>query len=203
MLIGLSYWRTRSGFLRHAFATNARRDERCGFLLVGYQLVRLLPGGIHDDRRSDPDTKLASASPSPPARRCSVAGLMLVMFVLPAEYAVDPLGTGARSGCWSWAKPGSRLRRWNARGPTTATAQAGGDRRRAGAAFDAGDGGLQDRAARLGWNTNTASRRARRCVLVDGPAPVEYEFHAEPDGAPRGYAQSYEKATAGSRRPGH
>ena len=27
-----------------------------------------------------------------------VAGLILVMFVLPAEYAVDPLGTGARTG---------------------------------------------------------------------------------------------------------
>ena len=27
-----------------------------------------------------------------------VAGLVLVMFVLPAEYAVDPLGTGARVG---------------------------------------------------------------------------------------------------------
>ena len=26
------------------------------------------------------------------------AGLILVMFVLPAEYAVDPLGTGARVG---------------------------------------------------------------------------------------------------------
>src|SRR5688572_20230799 len=27
-----------------------------------------------------------------------VAGLVLVMFVLPAEFAVDPLGTGARLG---------------------------------------------------------------------------------------------------------
>ena len=26
--------------------------------------------------------------------------------------------------------------------------------------------------------------------------PVNYEFHAEPDGAPRGYAQSYEKVDA-------
>jgi hypothetical protein len=37
VLIGLSYWRTRSGFLRHAFATNAV-VMACGFLLVGYQL---------------------------------------------------------------------------------------------------------------------------------------------------------------------
>ena len=27
-------------------------------------------------------------------------------------------------------------------------------------------------------------------------APVNYELHAEPDGAPRGYAQSYEKRDA-------
>ena len=37
ILIGLTYWRTRSGFLPHAFATNAI-VMACGFLLVGYQL---------------------------------------------------------------------------------------------------------------------------------------------------------------------
>ncbi len=37
ILIGLTYWRTRSGFLRHAFATNGV-VMACGFLLVGYQL---------------------------------------------------------------------------------------------------------------------------------------------------------------------
>jgi hypothetical protein len=30
-------------------------------------------------------------------------------------------------------------------------------------------------------------------------APVNYEFHAEPDGAPRGYAQSYEKSAGGGQ----
>jgi len=37
ILIGLSYWRTRTGFLRHAFTTNAV-VMACGFLLVGFQL---------------------------------------------------------------------------------------------------------------------------------------------------------------------
>ena len=37
VLIALSYWRTRSGFMPHAFATNAV-VMACGFLLVGYQL---------------------------------------------------------------------------------------------------------------------------------------------------------------------
>jgi hypothetical protein len=37
VLIVLSYWRTRGGFVRHAFATNALLMAG-GFLLVGYQL---------------------------------------------------------------------------------------------------------------------------------------------------------------------
>ena len=37
ILIALGYWRTRSGFLSHAFATNAV-VMACGFLLVSYQL---------------------------------------------------------------------------------------------------------------------------------------------------------------------
>ena len=37
ILIGLTYWRTRSGFVRHAFACNGL-VMACGFLLVGYQL---------------------------------------------------------------------------------------------------------------------------------------------------------------------
>jgi len=37
ILIALTFWRTREGFLRHAFATNAI-VMACGFLLVGYQL---------------------------------------------------------------------------------------------------------------------------------------------------------------------
>ena len=37
VLLVLGYWRTRSGFLRHAFVTNAVLMA-CGFLLVGYQV---------------------------------------------------------------------------------------------------------------------------------------------------------------------
>ena len=37
VLIVLGYWRTRGGFFRHAFVTNAVLMA-CGFLLVGYQL---------------------------------------------------------------------------------------------------------------------------------------------------------------------
>jgi hypothetical protein len=38
VLIGLSYWRTRDGFLRHAFVTNTALMTG-GFILTGYQLA--------------------------------------------------------------------------------------------------------------------------------------------------------------------
>ena len=38
MLIALSYWRTRRGFLQHAFMTNTLLMVG-GFMLVGYQLT--------------------------------------------------------------------------------------------------------------------------------------------------------------------
>jgi hypothetical protein len=38
VLIALSFWRTRSGFLRHAFATNAALMA-VGFALTGYQVA--------------------------------------------------------------------------------------------------------------------------------------------------------------------
>ena len=41
VFIGLSYWRTRSGFLRHAFVTNTLLMTG-GFILVGYQLTGLV-----------------------------------------------------------------------------------------------------------------------------------------------------------------
>jgi hypothetical protein len=38
VLIALSYWRTRDGFLRHAFVTNTALMTG-GFILTGYQLA--------------------------------------------------------------------------------------------------------------------------------------------------------------------
>ena len=38
VLIGLAYWRTREGFLKHAFVTNAALMVG-GFILMGYQIV--------------------------------------------------------------------------------------------------------------------------------------------------------------------
>jgi hypothetical protein len=41
VLIALSYWRTREGFLKHAFVTNAMLMSG-GFVLMGYQIVGFL-----------------------------------------------------------------------------------------------------------------------------------------------------------------
>jgi len=43
VLIALSFWRTRSGFLRHAFATNTALMS-VGFILVGYQVAGYYAG---------------------------------------------------------------------------------------------------------------------------------------------------------------
>jgi hypothetical protein len=38
VLLALTYWRTRSGYLRHAYVTNAALMT-AGFVLTGYQLT--------------------------------------------------------------------------------------------------------------------------------------------------------------------
>src|SRR4051812_23698278 len=44
VLIALSYWRTRAGYLRHAYATNAALMT-AGFVFMGYQLTGYALGG--------------------------------------------------------------------------------------------------------------------------------------------------------------
>ena len=44
VLIALSYWRTRPGYLRHAYATNAMLMT-AGFVFMGYQLTGYVLGG--------------------------------------------------------------------------------------------------------------------------------------------------------------
>lgn len=43
VLIALGYWRTRSSFLRYAFATNTALMA-VGFILVGYQITGYFVG---------------------------------------------------------------------------------------------------------------------------------------------------------------
>ena len=52
-----------------------------------------------------------------------VAGVVLVMFVLPAEFAVDPLGTGARFGLLDLGITGQQVQALEAAGATGAAGQ--------------------------------------------------------------------------------
>src|SRR5215510_4400625 len=124
------------------------------------------------------------------------AGLILVMFVLPAEYGVDPLGTGARVGLLDLGVVGQQVE------ALTNSAASGGGQTTIVVA--------QDRpfkqetvefkvAAREGMEYKYRLDKGE-ALLYSWKATelLNYELHAEPDGAPRGYAQSYEKG-AGQR----
>jgi hypothetical protein len=118
------------------------------------------------------------------------AGLILVMFVLPAEYAVDPLGTGARLGLTDLGATGKQIEALEASATNTAQATivVGQDKPYASETVEflvAPRQGMEykyrlDKGESLLYSWKTTG-------------PVNVEFHAEPDGAPRGYAQTYEK----------
>jgi len=122
------------------------------------------------------------------------AGLILVMFVLPAEYAVDPLGIGARTGLLDLGLVGQQVEALSGSAATTgatATIVVPQDRafKQETVEFKVGPREGMEYKYRLdkgeallySWKTT---------------GPVNYEFHAEPDSGPRGYAQSYEKSQA-------
>ena len=121
-----------------------------------------------------------------------VAGLVLVMFVLPAEFAVDPTGVGAKTGLLPLGVTGQQVE------ALTATAGSGAT---AGAAIVV----AQERPAQQetvnfalapGEGMEYKYRLDKGEALLyswKSTAPVDVEFHAEPDGGPAGYAQTYEK----------
>jgi len=119
-----------------------------------------------------------------------VAGLVLVLFVLPAEFAVDPFGVGARSGLLDLGVVGQQVDALNetaSAGAAQATILAPQERafQQETVEFTAAPGeGLEykyrlDKGESLLYSWKTSG-------------PVHVEFHAEPDGGPAGYAQTYE-----------
>jgi hypothetical protein len=119
------------------------------------------------------------------------AGLILVMFVLPAEFAVDPLGTGARVGLMDLGVTGQQVGALE-QGATAAAGEA--------TMLVSQERPFQEETVEFKLGPRESMEYKYR--LDKGEAllyswrtsgPVNVEFHAEPDGAPRGYAQSYEK----------
>ena len=123
-----------------------------------------------------------------------VAGLILVMFILPAEFAVDPLGTGAKLGLLPLGEVGQQV---DALNETAATATGQG------AIVAAQEKPFQQEsvdfkiAPREGMEYKYRLDKGEALLYAwTATAPVNFEFHAEPDGAPAGYAQTYEKKSA-------
>ena len=127
-----------------------------------------------------------------------VAGVVLVMFVLPAEFAVDPFGTGARTGLLDLGTTGQQVAALesaaSANGGSPAEILAIQER-----PFQHET--IQLRIPPGQWVEYKYRLDKGESLLYAWKAsgPVNLDFHAEPDGGPAGYAQSYEvkKAVTG------
>ena len=124
------------------------------------------------------------------------AGVILVTIVLPAEYGADPLGTGARLGLLELGVVGQQVDALEKTASSTTAANQ--------TATLVGQSGPFTSetvefalAPREGIEYKYRLDRGESLLYSwKASAAVNYELHAEPDGAPRGYAQSYEKRDA-------
>jgi hypothetical protein len=131
------------------------------------------------------------------------AGVLLVTVVLPAEFAVDPLGTGAKLGLLQLGEVGQQVDALNQQ--ASEAGKAGG----VGAIVAAQDKPFQQEnvdfklAPREGMEYKYRLDKGEALLYAwSATAPVNFEFHAEPDGAPAGYAQTYDKKSAQTEASG-
>jgi hypothetical protein len=123
-----------------------------------------------------------------------VAGLLLVVAVLPAEYGVDPLGIGRRLGLLAISDVQKRLDTFQSSrdatvgGPPTVAPQTRGYQDETVDFTIAARGSLEYKYRLDKGEALLYSWKATR--------PLNYELHAEPDGAPAGYAERFEKQQA-------
>ncbi len=129
-----------------------------------------------------------------------VAGVLLVTTVLPAEFAVDPTGIGRRLGLLDLGVTGQAVEQLNA-------AAAGGAGGASGASavpiLAKQPGGFRQETVEFRIAPRGSLEYKYRLdkgqpmfYAWKATTTVNFEAHAEPDGAPRGYAQSYEKGAA-------
>jgi hypothetical protein len=120
-----------------------------------------------------------------------VAGVLLVTVILPAEYAVDALGTGARLGLMQLGETGKQVAALEAEKGAGASgvpilAPQDAPFRQETVTFQLKPGEGMEYKYRL-------DKGESLLYSWSSSVPMNTELHAEPDGAPRGYAQSYEK----------
>ena len=123
-----------------------------------------------------------------------VAGLILVIAVLPAEFGVDPLGIGRKLGLTAMHDVQASLATFQAtRGGAPSGTIIVAPQTRAyqqeTVTFEIAPGDSVEYKYRL-------DKGEALLYSWNATAPVNYEFHAEPDDAPRGYAETYEKKSA-------
>jgi hypothetical protein len=141
-----------------------------------------------DDRASDITQRIGVAT----GVALLVAGLVLVMIVLPAEYGVDPLGTGGRLGLLPLGIVGQQVEALNgaavSRNAAHNTVVVGAER-----PFHEETVALTIAPHEFVEYKYRLDKGQALLYSWSATSPVDYELHAEPDGAPRGYAESYEK----------
>ena len=104
------------------------------------------------------------------------AAMILVIAVLPAEYGIDPLGAGRLLGLTDLAgASGGAIKRQDAAYKTNT------------ATFELGPYEFVEFKYRL-------EQGASMVYSWTATGEVIYDFHSEPDGAPQGYAESFDKA---------
>jgi hypothetical protein len=120
-----------------------------------------------------------------------VAGIVLVTAVLPAEYGVDPVGTGKAFGLTQIAEAAAAESLTPAALPGANTPQPMGFRRNTMTFKLEPDEGVEYKYR--------MQKGASMVYAWKATGKVEAEFHGEPQGAPKGYADTYEKVenTAG------
>ena len=123
-----------------------------------------------------------------------VAGLVLVVAVLPAEYGIDPTGLGRRLGLTTMNDVQKSLDAFQS---TRAGGASGG------ATIVPQERKFNEETIELklvpGDSVEYKYRLDKGEALLyswKATGRVNVEFHAEPDGAPQGYAESYEKKNA-------
>ena len=127
------------------------------------------------------------------------AGMALVIGVLPAEFGVDPTGLGARLGLLALADVKQQVSAFtdSKAGGASASPVVGSERpfTQETVSFTLEPGGFIEYKYRL-------DKGQALLYSWHSDGGVVSEFHAEPDGAPKGYAETYEKRPPSDRAAG-
>jgi hypothetical protein len=123
------------------------------------------------------------------------AGVILVTVILPAEFGVDPVGTGAMLGLLDLGATGQQIKALASDAANRGANQT--------PTIVSQERAFKDETVEFKVAPHEAMEYKYRLDKGEAllyswtaTAPVNYELHAEPDGAPRGYAESYEKVPA-------